>query len=133
MPKKVPYLIVVNWGGMRTAFGVTDFGLLEYPGQLAMSCTQSFAKLMIEYPDREGIRPFLPLPDVQYRLKITDQEAELKAASMMKRQFQGHWKELTDDELQRLGFNELTEELRSAEVFIELDLIEVHASSSHNN
>lgn len=131
--KRVPYVIFVEWGGMKVTFGVTKFGLMEYPGQIAMSAAHALAKLMIEFPDREGSRPFLPIDGVEYRLKIKGADDALNPMVMMHRAFAGQWKMLDQEALDRLGFEQLTEELRHGESYIELELVETHASNPHNN
>jgi len=133
MSKKVPYVLFVEWGGMKVAFGVTKYGLMEYPGQIAMSSAHALAKLMVQYPEREGSRPFLPLDNIEYRLQVKGADDALNPMVMMHRALAGLWKILDQEALDRLGFDQLTEELRHGENYIELELVETHASNPQDN
>lgn len=128
--REVPchHVIFVTYAGMRVAFPMTDFGLMETPGQLAMSSAVALAKLMIAFPGRPGSKPFSPLKGSTILLRPVGELQPLDPSLSMKRTLKDRWKPLDQEALDNLGMQELTENIREAESYVELELFEMYGS-----
>lgn len=127
-PKRIPYVIFVERGGMKVAFPVTSFGLMETPGQVAMSAAVAMSKLMMSFPGREGSLPFSPLEGSTILLRRRGEEQPLDPSLSLKRQLEDHWRPLDQEALDELGFGELTEDIRHGEAYVVLELFEQYGS-----
>jgi hypothetical protein len=86
------------------------------------------AKLMVEYPGHPGAQPFLPLEDVRILLRLKGEQKSLDPSLSLKRQLKEQWRPLDQEALDALGFEQLTEEIRTADVYVELELFESYGS-----
>jgi hypothetical protein len=128
MAKRVKYVVFIRRGDMRVAFPTTSFGLMETPGQVAMSAAVAMAKLMVAYPGREGALPFSPLEGSTILLRLDGEKKPLDPSLSLKRQLEGRWKPLDQEALEGLGIHELTEDIRHGEVYVMLELFEMYGS-----
>lgn len=126
--KKVPHVLFIGRGGMKVVFPLTDFGLMETPGQVAMSAAVAMSKLMIAFPAREGAMPFSPLQGNTIMLRLKGADKPLDPSLSLKRQLKDQWKTLDQAALDELGMENLTEDIRHAETYVELELFEQYGS-----